>query len=331
MYGVIFGDIAGSKFEGGGRTEEAAVLIKNNSGLPMPIGGSFYTDDTVLSIAVADALLIAKSEGALGDDVRVSELTEACLRKYGLAYPAMSYGGRFSSWLFDNAVDNNNSCGNGSAMRVSAAGLIAESKEEAERLAKAVAIPTHSHPEGVKGAVCTAVLTYMAGTGATKQELYDEARKFYDVDFRFYDKSIASYGPGIWVCQGTLPVAIRAFLESESYEDMIRKCIGFGGDTDTLAAIAGAFGGVYYGIPEEYESYVRTALESDTNKDCPLLPILDKFLGDGVVRNKMDRQRQITSEPFTKVGAMTQPPEHNRVGTLRTLIDTFLGRGCRRV
>ena len=320
MYGVIFGDIAGSKFEGCGRTDEDAVLIKRGTGVSMPIEASFFTDDTVLSVAVADALLTAKSEGNLEDSGRVSELTEMCLRRYGLAYPAMNYGNRFFNWLYEYGAPANNSCGNGSAMRVSAAGMLASSKEEAEHLARAVTIPTHIHQEGIKGAVCTAVLTYMAGVGASKEEMCKEAGKYYDMRFKFYEKSISSYRAGIWVCQGTLLIAIRAFLESESYEDMIRKCVGFGGDTDTLAAIAGAFGGLYYRVPAECESYVRATLAMEqNNRLCPLLPIIDAFLEDEVVKSKMARPRPLKAEPFTKKVMSVTPVPSKQKGLFERL------------
>lgn len=299
MYGILFGDIAGMPYEGCVNLDESIVLCTpEGSRVRMPLPSAGYTDDSVLTIAIAEALLMAKAEGSLQNEKRLGHLATQCMTKWGREYPNFGYGAHFMRWLY-NPVPYG-SCGNGSAMRVGPAGMIASSKEEAEMLARAVTVVSHDHAEGIRGAVCTAVLTYMAGKGTSKEEMYLEASKYYNMNFSFYGKKGAQEEPDddIWLCQGAVPIAIRAFLESTSYEDMIIKLIGYGGDTDTTCAIAGAFGGLYYKMPEEYVTYVDDTLRVVLNKSLDPRPVLEAFLCDAVVSEKWRKQKPESEEPF---------------------------------
>ena len=233
MYGAIIGDIAGSTLE---------FKRKKNYDFQIFLPGSDITDDTIMTIAVARALIQWKQEG--GD---LHEAMRFHMRDLGrkYPYPLGAYGGSFASWLRSNSPLAYNSCGNGSAMRVSPCGLIAESLEEALELAKISSEVTHNHPEGVKGAQATAAAVYLAKTGHTKEAIRSYIHgKFYPMD-RTCDEIRPKYKfeP---TCQKSVPESIIAFLESESYEDAIRKVISLGGDADTMGAITGAIAWAYY-------------------------------------------------------------------------------------
>lgn len=233
MYGAIIGDIAGSTLE---------FKRKKNYDFQIFLPGSDITDDTIMTIAVARALMQWKQEG--GDLHEAMRLHMRDLgRKY--PYPKGYYGGNFKNWLMSNSPLAYNSCGNGSAMRVSPCGLIAESLEEALELAKISAEVTHNHPEGIKGAQATAAAVYLAKTGHTIPKIRTYIHKnFYPMD-RTCDEIRPTYRfeP---TCQKSVPESIIAFLESESYEDAIRKVISLGGDADTMGAITGAIAWAYY-------------------------------------------------------------------------------------
>lgn len=192
------------------------------------------------------------------------------MRKIGQRYPDCGYGGRFRQWMFCDAPRPYGSYGNGAAMRVSACGFIADSLEQAKALSRAVTEVTHDHPEGLKGAEATAVAIWLARQGKgidairahIQSEYYplaftlDEIRPTYT-----FDES----------CQGTVPQAIEAFLESTGFEDAIRNAISLGGDSDTLAAITGGIAQAYYGIPKDIAGKALGYLDKD------LLPIVNGF------------------------------------------------------
>ncbi len=233
MYGAIIGDIAGSKYE--------FDNIKSKD-FPLFSAGCSYTDDSLMTIATAIALLRMKKEQADFQAVLVEEM-----QRIGRAYPYPQggYGGRFSAWLRSSAPKPYHSYGNGSAMRVSPCGLIGETLEEALALAKASAEVTHDHPEGIKGAQAVAAAVFLTRTGAGKEEIRDYIR----ANFYPLDRSLAEIRPHYRFdesCQGTVPEAIQAFLESHSFEDAIRNAISLGGDSDTLGAITGSIAWSYY-------------------------------------------------------------------------------------
>lgn len=233
MYGAIIGDVVGSTLEYKGRKDYDFQIF-----LP----GSNITDDTIMTIAVARALIQWKQEG--GD---LHEAMRFHMRDLGrkYPYPLGAYGGNFSGWLRSNSPIPYYSCGNGSAMRASPCGLLATSLDEALELAKISAEVTHDHPEGIKGAQATAAAVYLAKTRHSVDEIKTYIHKnFYPMD-RTCDEIRPTYTFEA-TCQKSVPESIIAFLESTSYEDAIRKVISLGGDADTMAAITGGIAWSFY-------------------------------------------------------------------------------------
>lgn len=233
MYGAIIGDIAGSTLE---------FKRKKNYDFQIFLPGSDITDDTIMTIAVARALMQWKQEG--GD---LHEAMRFHMRDMGrkYPYPLGAYGGNFASWLRSNSPLPYYSCGNGSAMRASPCGLIAASLDEALELAKISAEITHDHPEGIKGAQATAAAVYLAKT----RHSMDEIRAYVHENFYPMDRTCDEIRPTYRfeaTCQKSVPESIIAFLESESYEDAIRKVISLGGDADTMGAITGGIAWTFY-------------------------------------------------------------------------------------
>lgn len=256
MLGAIIGDIVGSVYEWDNhRSKEFTLLTYKN----------FFTDDSVMSLAVAKALLESKKDYSDLSDNAVKYMQEV-----GRSYPNCGYGGGFYNWMFSNTPKPYNSYGNGAAMRVSACGLVANSIEEAILLSKKVTEVTHNHPEGIKGAEATAVAIYLAKSGSNILEIRDYINKhYYPMNFKLDD--IRDSYKFNETCQDTVPQAIEAFLESKNFEDAIRNAISLGGDSDTLAAITGGIAEAYYGIPTEIRKHALTYL------DERLLAILVEF------------------------------------------------------
>ncbi len=247
MYGAILGDIIGSRFEfdRGGKTKDFELLTIEDK----------YTDDSVMTVAVAEALLNA------GADASVDQIEEACIesmRKWGHWYPNAGYGQRFFMWLLSKGkTEPYGSYGNGSAMRVSAAGWLYDSVERTREVARATANVTHNHPEGIKGAECTAAVIYMARTGASKDEIEEYVDREFGYDYSETLEEMRARHQHVETCQDSLPKALRSFFDGESYEDVVRNAVSLGGDTDTLAAIAGAMGEAYYGMPDELKTEAK--------------------------------------------------------------------------
>jgi ADP-ribosylglycohydrolase len=257
MIGAIVGDIVGSVYEWDNVKSEDFDFMPDRC---------FFTDDTVMTCAVAEALLDArKGEGEL------SELLVRSMQRLGRAYPDAGYGGKFRWWLIAEDPQPYNSFGNGSAMRVSPVVWVAASLEEVECLAEATAAVTHNHPEGIKGAQATAGAAWLARGGAAKDEIreYVESRYGYDLS-----RTLSEIRPTYEfneTCQGSVPEAIVAFLESDGFEDAIRKAVSIGGDSDTIAAITGCIAQAAYGVPEQIESRAKSFLTSE------LRSIVDRF------------------------------------------------------
>ena len=233
MYGCIIGDIVGSKYE--------FSNIKTKA-FPLFSPGCSYTDDSLMTIAVAKALVRAQDTEMPFRPILVEEM-QRMGRKY--PYPQGGYGGRFSGWLRSSDPQPYFSFGNGSAMRVSPCGVFAVTLEEASALAKASAEVTHNHPEGIKGAQAVAAAIFMARSGNTKEDIRRYiSENFYPLN-RNLDEIRRDYGFDE-SCQGTVPESIIAFLESNSFEDAIRNAISIGGDSDTVGAITGSIAWSYY-------------------------------------------------------------------------------------
>ncbi len=233
MIGAIVGDIAGSRFEWDNhRSKDFELLSKN----------CFFTDDSVMSLAVCDALLHCSPD--------YSDLGRAAvesMQRIGRPYPSCGYGGSFGMWMYSDNPKPYNSYGNGAAMRVSGCGYAANSLEEAILLSKYVTEVTHNHPEGIKGAEATATAVYLSRTGTTLPEIRDHiVKRYYPIDFTL--DAIRDTYQFNETCQETVPQALEAFFESTSFEDAVRNAISIGGDSDTLAAITGAVAEAYYGV-----------------------------------------------------------------------------------
>ena len=260
MYGAILGDIIGSpyEFDQGSKTKS----------FPLFSPGSTFTDDTVMTLAVAQALLAAAPEE---DEALTRCRLIASMQRWGKAYPHAGYGTRFLDWLWSDDPQPYHSYGNGSAMRVSPAAWLYDDLDTVRRMARLSAEVTHNHPEGIKGAESTAAVIFLGRTGHSKAEIrsYVEREFHYDLS-----RTCDQIRPGYFhveSCQQTVPEAITAFLEGESFEDVIRTAVSLGGDCDTLAAIAGSMAEGFYGVPEELKLQCRSRL------DAPLLDVLQQF------------------------------------------------------
>lgn len=255
LLGAAGGDIAGSRFERNNYKGKDFELFT---------GRCCFTDDTVMTMAIAEAILRTRQERPQEDKEREKLLyrnAEKEMREFGRTFPNAGYGGNFLQWLeSDNPVPYN-SFGNGSAMRVSACGWAAMDADEAAELARIVSEPTHNHKEGIKAAIAVALAIFHARSGMNKQRIADALHGMYDLDFSL-DEIRSSYTFDV-SCQGSVPQAIVAFLEGSSYEDTLRSAVSIGGDSDTIAAIAGSIAEAYYGIPEYLQeqilSYLRGA------------------------------------------------------------------------
>lgn len=241
MLGAILGDIIGSTYE--------HHNVKSKE-FDMFTIWSRVTDDSVMTVAVADAFLNAKADGRLDDEAAVKELLVDALHKWGNKYPDAGYGGTFRKWLATGDRRPYNSWGNGSAMRVSPAGWMGGDMDEVRKLARWSAEVTHNHPEGVKGAEAIAAAIYLARTGASKEVIkeYVESEFGYDLD-RTCDQIRPGYVFDV-SCQGSVPESIIAFLDGEDFEDVIRNAVSLGGDSDTIAAMAGSIAEAHFGIPQ---------------------------------------------------------------------------------
>jgi ADP-ribosylglycohydrolase len=242
MLGAIAGDVIGSVYE--------ARNIKTTT-FPLFHPLCRFTDDTVLTVALADSIL---------NSTPYVEL----LKRYYHAYPNVGYGGSFHQWARSPDLRPYNSWGNGSAMRVSPVGFAFETLDDVLLEAKRSAEITHDHPEGIKGAQAVASAVFLARTGNTKEQIkgHVESSFGYDLD-RSLDEIRPTYQFEV-SCQHSVPQAIRAFLESNDFEDAVRKAISLGGDSDTIACIAGGIAHAFYGrVPEAIERRVYEILDDD--------------------------------------------------------------------
>ena len=258
MYGAILGDIICSpyEFDMGDKTKD----------FPLFSDKSYFTDDTVMTIAVAEAFI-----GAPDDENLIRQRLVHSMQKWGHRYPGAGYGIRFNCWLNSENPQPYNSWGNGSAMRVAPVAWLYHHLDAVRRIARISAEVTHNHPEGIKGAEATAASIFLARTGHSKPEIksYIENEFHYDLS-RTCDEIRPAYYH-VESCQETVPEAITAFLEGNSFEDVIRTAVSLGGDCDTLTCIAGSIAEGFYGVPETLKVECRNRL------DPALLNVLDHF------------------------------------------------------
>ena len=242
MIGAIAGDMIGSVYEHAPLKTTDFPLFQSNS---------TFTDDSVLTIAIAAAIL----------DGRPYLET---VREFGRRYPHAGYGGSFQQWLRAADPRPYHSWGNGSAMRVSPVGWAFAMEEDVLRQARLSAAITHDHPEGIKGAQATALAVYLARTGADRETIRARIQTRFGYDL---ERTVAAIRPGYAFdisCQGTVPEALIAFLDADSYEATVRNAVSLGGDSDTLACIAGGVAEAFYGsVPDAIRAEVEARLPSD--------------------------------------------------------------------
>ncbi len=278
MIGAIAGDIIGSVYERNNIKSKAFELFTSSS---------FFTDDTVLSIAIAEAIL------------RGSDAAQT-LRSYFHRYPRAGYGGLFRKWALSQRATPYGSWGNGAAMRISAVGFAFDNLEDVLARAKEYTEITHDHPEGIKGAQATAASVFLARSGQSKERI----KQFIQETFGYnLSRTIGQIRPTYRFdtsCQGTVPPALTAFLESEDFEDAIRNAVSLGGDSDTIACIAGGIAHAYYGIPEDIAESAMTRLDDGLRSVA--YEFMARFCGSGLPPSSLARRARTHS-------SLGHPPE----------------------
>lgn len=260
MIGAILGDIIGSPYE----------FDRGNKSKDFPLFSpkSTYTDDTVMTLAVGLTFLDAQPSAS---DDWILRILANRMRQFGKMYPNAGYGGMFRQWLRNPECQAYNSLGNGSAMRVSAVAWLYNDIDAVRHAAKLSAEVTHNHPEGIKGAEATASAIFLARTGHSKAEI----KEYIEHEFGYaLNRTCDEIRPNYYhteTCMETVPEAITAFLEGNSFEDVIRTAVSLGGDCDTLTAIAGSIAEGFYGVPAELKEECYKRLPD------PLLKVLKKF------------------------------------------------------
>lgn len=259
MYGAILGDMIGAPYE-----FDRGAKVKD---FPLFSAGSHFTDDSVMTVAVAEALM-----ATLGKDEKVVKMVLIdAMQRWGRKYPDAGYGARFQLWLEKINPNPYGSYGNGSAMRVSAAGWLYDSLEETRRVARWTAEVTHNHPEGIKGAEAVASAIFLARTGAGKAAIRDYVVTNFGYDLsRSCDEIRPTYSH-VESCQETVPEALTAFLEGEDFEEVVRTAVSLGGDCDTLTCIAASIAEAFYGVPENLVSECRARFPEE------MLAVVDRF------------------------------------------------------
>ncbi|MBO4913937.1 MAG: ADP-ribosylglycohydrolase family protein [Oscillospiraceae bacterium] len=261
MYGAILGDMIGSPYEFNSNNYKAKDF-------PLFSESSSFTDDSVMTLAVAEAFMQADPDA---DDAAITGSLFRVMPEIGRRYPDCGYGGRFAYWIMVDDPEPYNSYGNGSGMRVSPVAWFYNDISAVRHAARLSACVSHNHPEGYKGAEAVASAIFLARTGHGKEEI-----RSYVVSEFGYDlsRTCDEIRPGYRMdetCQGSVPEAITAFLEGTDFEDVIRTAVSLGGDSDTIACMAGAIAEGFYGVSEELKAECRRRLTPD------LLEILERF------------------------------------------------------
>ena len=259
MYGALLGDMIGApyEFDMGDKTKDFPLFGERSQ----------FTDDSVMTIAVAEALMDSYGES----DENVKEALVRSMQKWGHRYLDAGYGLRFIEWLAEESAEPYGSFGNGSAMRVSAAGWLYDSLEETRKYARLTSEVTHNHPEGIKGAESVAAAIYLGRTGHSKEAIREYIFSEFGYNLSRTCDEIRPTYYHVESCQETVPEAITAFLEGEDFEDVIRTAVSLGGDCDTLTCIAGSMAEAFYGVPEELKQECKVRLPED------LLEVLERF------------------------------------------------------
>jgi ADP-ribosylglycohydrolase len=241
MLGALAGDIIGSIFEWNNINTTHFNLFNPNC---------FFTDDSVLTVALADSILTGTPYGKN-------------LKKFFHLYPGRGYGGSFAAWAGSDENEPYNSWGNGAAMRISPVGYAFDMIDEVLRKAKEYTEITHNHPEGIKGAQATASAIYLSRNGKSKKEIREYIADTFGYDLSKNCDEIRPYYSFNESCQGTVPEAITAFLDSTDFESAIRLAVSLGGDSDTLACITGGIAQAFYGgVPKSIAERVLAILDN---------------------------------------------------------------------
>ena len=255
IFGAIAGDIIGSAYEFNNAQSLDFELFTNDT---------YFTDDSVLTIGTMYTLLHAADYSEVYHSI-------------GRRFPHRGYGGGFKKWLISDNPKPYNSYGNGSAMRVSPIGWYCNNIDDVLAEAQKSAQVTHSHPEGIKGAQATALTVFLARTGKSKKEIKETIGEQFSYDLSRKISKIRPIYKFDETCQGTVPEAIIAFLESKDYENAIRLAVSLGGDSDTLAAITGGIAEAFYKkIPEDITDFVQVLLGPDLMKDI-VIPFSQEY------------------------------------------------------
>lgn len=260
MLGAIIGDIVGSRFEFDWKNHKSKDFEFFHE-------DCHFTDDSILTIAIAMALVSCK-----GDYSNLPEKAEIFLKSMANKYSLAGYGGMFIDWMTGNITGPYNSYGNGAAMRISPVAYVASSLDEVKKLSHDVTAVTHNHPEGIKGAEAVACAVFLALHGKTMYEIKRFiCENYYNIDFRLDDIRDSYHMDES--CQGSVPQALEAFFESKSFEDAIRNAVSIGGDSDTICAICGSVAEAYYGISDEMKEKAYGYLD-------PMLEAIVKDFGE---------------------------------------------------
>ena len=254
MLGALVGDIIGSTYEWYNTKRTDFELFEK---------GSRFTDDSVMTLAVAKWLI--------EDEGHSTAKLIKCMQELGQKHPDAGYGGRFIEWLYEEEPQPYNSWGNGSGMRVSPVGLYARTLEEALELAEITASVSHDHPEGIKGAQAIAASVFLCKQGKSKLEIKEYVEQTFGYNLHRTIEEIRPRYKFDVSCQGSVPEAIIAFLEGDSFEEVIRLAISLGGDSDTIGCMAGAIAACRYPIPDEIADRCDSLLTDD------LRDIKDRF------------------------------------------------------
>ena len=248
--GAVIGDMVGSVYEEDGKAPPKYPFFARRSAA---------TDDTVLTLAVAEGLMDSWGKEESVVLVRIRNSMQSYAKKYPCTEVGLGYGGRFLGWI-DNPVPYN-SFGNGSAMRVSSVGWLFNTLEDVLKFARLTALPSHNHPEGIKGAQATAAAIFLARCGVDKADIASWITKTFGYNLRLRAEDIRNSYRWDISCQKSVPEAIFSFLQGENFEDVVRFAIGLGGDTDTIGAIAGSIAEAYYPIPQKYRQEALRRLD----------------------------------------------------------------------
>ncbi|MBR6282574.1 MAG: ADP-ribosylglycohydrolase family protein, partial [Lachnospiraceae bacterium] len=290
MYGAIFGDIVGSSYEFKEREHTKLFRLFTEE--------SHFTDDTVMTLAVAKSLI---EVGPMASEEEIKSKLIFNFRGFAKQFPNAGYGRMFWDWVNGDSDEGYESYGNGSAMRVSSVGWLYDNLDRTRAVARWSAEVTHNHPEGVKGAEAIATVIFLARNGWNAATIKFFVEREFGYDLSHSIQEMAQDYKGDATCQNTVPQAIRAFLEAEDFEDAIRGAVSLGGDSDTLACMAGAMAEARFGIPEEFREEVNDYLAENMVKLLSTIDNIKKDLEDHrnielMIHNLHEEQKKYQSQ-----------------------------------